>query len=74
MRDGSRTHRPEDADMAEDHEVRIFAGRWSAAERAEILAELSRRDIPVTVDGDDIVVPRHRQREIDMIVESVTEE
>ena len=33
--------------MAEDHEVRIFAGRWSAAERGEILAELDRRDIQV---------------------------
>jgi hypothetical protein len=60
--------------MGDDHEVRIFAGRWSAAERAEILAELDRRDIAVGVDGDDVIVPRHRQREVDMIVESVTEE
>jgi hypothetical protein len=60
--------------MADDHDVRIFAGRWSESERAEILAELAARGIDVVIDGDDVVAPRHRQREIDMIVESVTEE
>lgn len=60
--------------MGDDHGVRIFAGRWSPAERAEILAELDRRGVAVGVDGDDVVVPRQRQREVDMIVESVTEE
>jgi arginine repressor len=60
--------------MGDDHEVRIFAGRWSAAERAEILAELAQREITATIAGDDLVVARQRQREVDMIVESVTEE
>lgn len=60
--------------MSHDHVVRIFAGRWSEAESTEILAELARRGIEVQTDGDDIVVPRHHQREVDMIVESVTEE
>ena len=57
-----------------EHLVRIIAGRWSAAERSEILDELGSRGIAVTVDSDDILVDRHRQREADMIVESVTEE
>ena len=60
--------------MSHEHVVRIFAGRWKEAEAAEILAELASRGIDVQTDGDDIVVPRDRQREVDMIVESVTEE
>ncbi len=60
--------------MSHDRVVRIFAGRWSGAELSEILAELASRGIDVQTDGDDIVVPRDRQREVDMIVESVTEE
>jgi len=60
--------------MSRDHTVRIFAGRWNERELAEILAELASRDIEVQTDGRDIVVPRDRQREVDMIVESVTEE
>jgi hypothetical protein len=62
------------ADHSPEHQVRIFAGRWSAAERTEILEELGSRGIAVTADGDDILVDRHRQREVDMLVESVTEE
>jgi hypothetical protein len=57
-----------------EHVVRIFAGRWIDTELAEILAELASRGIDVQTDGDDIVVPRDREREVDMIVESVTEE
>ena len=60
--------------MSRDHTVRIFAGRWNERELAEILAELASRGIEVQTDGDDLVVPRDRQREVDMIVESVTEE
>jgi hypothetical protein len=60
--------------MSHDHSVRIFAGRWNERERSEILAELASRGIEVQTDGTDIVVPRDRQREVDMIVESVTEE
>lgn len=60
--------------MSHDHVVRIFAGRWKENELAEILAELASRGIDVQTDGTDIVVPRDRQREVDMIVESVTEE
>ena len=60
--------------MSRDHTVRIFAGRWNERELAEILAELASRDIEVQTDGRDIVVPRDRQREVDMIMESVTEE
>lgn len=60
--------------MSRDHVVRIFAGRWNDRELSEILAELASRGIEVQTDGDDIVVPRDRQREVDMIVESVTEE
>jgi hypothetical protein len=60
--------------VSHDHSVRIYAGRWNERETAEILAELASRGIEVQTDGDDIVVPRDRQREVDMIVESVTEE
>ncbi|MFN8025956.1 MAG: hypothetical protein U0W40_06260 [Acidimicrobiia bacterium] len=60
--------------MSHDHSVRIFAGRWNERELAEILAELASRGIDAQTDGDDLVVPRDRQREVDMIVESVTEE
>ena len=60
--------------MSRDRSVRIFAGRWSERELSEILAELASRGIDVQTDGDDIVVPHDRQREVDMIVESVTEE
>ena len=60
--------------MSHDHSVRIFAGRWNEREMSEILAELASRGIEVQTDGADIVVPRDRQREVDMIVESVTEE
>jgi hypothetical protein len=60
--------------MSRDHTVRIFAGRWNERELAEILAELASRGIEAQPDGEDLVVPRDRQREVDMIVESVTEE
>ena len=60
--------------MSREHTVRIFAGRWNERELAEILAELASRGIDATTDGEDIVVPRDHQREVDMIVESVTEE
>jgi hypothetical protein len=60
--------------MSQEHVVRIFAGRWKESELAEILAELASRGIEVQTDGDDIVVPRDRQREVDMLVESVTGE
>lgn len=60
--------------MTDEHVVRIFAGGWSDDELAEILAELASRGIDVQTDGDDVVVPRDHQREVDMIVESVTEE
>jgi len=60
--------------MSQEHVVRIFAGRWKESELAEILAELASRGIEAQTDGDDIVVPRDRQREVDMLVESVTGE
>jgi hypothetical protein len=60
--------------MSREHVVRIYAGRWNERELAEILAELVSRGIDAQTDGDDLVVPRDRQREVDMIVESVTEE
>ena len=60
--------------MSHDHSVRIYAGRWNERELAEILAELASRGIDAQTDGDDLVVPRDRQREVDMVVESVTEE
>jgi hypothetical protein len=62
------------AHMSNSHVVRIFAAGWNDTEYAEILAELASRGIDVQTDGDDIVVPRDHQREVDMIVESVTEE
>jgi hypothetical protein len=61
-------------DHGHEHVVRIFAGGWNERELAEILAELASRGIEARTDGDDLVVPRDRQREVDMIVESVTEE
>ena len=60
--------------MSHERVVRIFAGNWKDAELAEILAELASRGIEAQPDGEDLVVPRDRQREVDMIVESVTEE
>jgi hypothetical protein len=60
--------------MSREHVVRIFAGNWTDTELSEILAELASRGIEVQTDGNDLVVPRDHQREVDMIVESVTEE
>jgi len=60
--------------MSREHVVRIFAGNWKDTELSEILAELASRGIEVQTDGNDLVVPRDHQREVDMIVESVTEE
>ena len=54
--------------------VRYFAGDWSESELAEIRAELDRRQVPYTVEGDDLSVDRKDQRMVDMLVESVTEE
>jgi hypothetical protein len=54
--------------------IRYFAGDWSPENLAEIRAELARRGIAATLEGDELFVDRHHEREVDMLVESVTEE
>jgi hypothetical protein len=56
------------------HEVRYFAGDWSAEDFAEIRAELDRRQVPHSVEGDELCVAKQHERMVDMLVESVTEE
>ncbi len=56
-----------------EHEVRYFAADWSPDERAAIRQELVRREVPFTLDGEDLLVARSDERMVDMIVESVTE-
>lgn len=53
--------------------VRYYAGEWSVEELAAIQQELERQDVAFTMDGDDLVVDRHVERMVDMIVESITE-
>jgi hypothetical protein len=54
--------------------VRYYAGGWTVQELADIERELARQDITYRVDGDDLLVDDdHREREVDMIVESITE-
>ena len=54
--------------------VKYFAGGWTVQELAAIEQELERQGVRYTVDGDDLVVhDAHVERQVDMIVESITE-
>jgi hypothetical protein len=57
-----------------DPMVKYFAGGWSVQELAAIEQELERQGVRYTIDGDDLVVDDpHVERQVDMIVESITE-
>ncbi len=54
--------------------VKYFAGGWTAQERAAIEQELERQGVQYTIDGEDLLVhDAHQERQVDMIVESITE-
>jgi hypothetical protein len=53
--------------------TRYYAGDWSVDELAAIQRELGRLEVMFTMDGDDLVVDHKVEREVDMIVESITE-
>jgi hypothetical protein len=54
--------------------VRYYAGGWTVQELAAIEQELDRQGLEYTIDGDDLLVHDDRaEREVDMIVESITE-
>ena len=54
--------------------VKYFAGGWTEQERAAIEQELDRQGVQYTIDGDDLLVhDDHVERQVDMIVESITE-
>ena len=55
------------------HMVRYYAGGWSVEDLGAIQRELERQDVAFTMDGDDLVVDRHVERMVDMIVESITD-
>ncbi len=54
--------------------VKYFAGGWTVQELAAIEQELERLGVRYTVDGDDLLLhDTHAERQVDMIVESITE-
>ena len=53
--------------------IRYYAGDWSVEELAAIQRELERVKVAFTMDGDDLLVDPKVEREVDMIVESITE-
>jgi hypothetical protein len=54
--------------------VRYYAGGWTVQQLADVEAELDRRGVTYTIDGDDLVVhDDHAERMVDMLVESITE-
>jgi len=54
--------------------VKYFAGGWSAQELAAIEQELERQGVRYTIDGEDLLLHDDRaERQVDMIVESITE-
>ena len=54
--------------------VKYFAGGWTVQELAAIEQELDRQGIRYTIDGDDLrLQDAHAERQVDMIVESITE-
>ena len=57
-----------------DGMVKYFAGGWSVQELAAIEQELERQGVQYTIDGEDLLVhDDHAERQVDMIVESITE-
>ncbi|HEY3669327.1 MAG TPA: hypothetical protein VGN51_00195 [Acidimicrobiia bacterium] len=54
--------------------VKYFAGGWTVQERAAIEQELDRQGLQYTIDGENLLVhDDHAERQVDMIVESITE-
>ncbi len=53
--------------------IRYYAGEWSVEELSQIQRELERLAVPFSMDGDDLLVDHKVEREVDMIVESITE-
>jgi hypothetical protein len=54
--------------------VKYYAGGWTVQELAAIEAELERKRVAYSIDGDDLLVhDDHAERMVDMIVESITE-
>ena len=54
--------------------MKYFAGEWTVQELAAIEQELDRQGVAYTIDGDDLIVhDSHAERQVDMIVESITE-
>ena len=54
--------------------VKYYAGGWTVQELAAIEQELERQGVQYTIDGEDLLVhDSHRERQVDMIVESITE-
>ena len=54
--------------------VKYYAGGWTVQELATIEQELDRQGVRYTIDGDDLVLlDAHAERQVDMIVESITE-
>ena len=54
--------------------VKYYAGGWTVQELAAIEQELDRQGVRYTIDGDDLILQdTHAERQVDMIVESITE-
>ena len=54
--------------------VKYFAGGWTVEELAAIEQELDRQGVRYTIDGEDLLLQdTHAERQVDMIVESITE-
>ena len=54
--------------------VKYYAGGWTVQELATIEQELDRQGVRYAIDGDDLVLlDAHAERQVDMIVESITE-
>jgi hypothetical protein len=54
--------------------VKYFAGGWTVQELAAIEQELERQGVQYTIDGEDLLIhDNHAERQVDMIVESITE-
>jgi hypothetical protein len=54
--------------------VKYYAGGWTVQELAAIEQELDRQGLQYTIDGDDLLLHDDKsERQVDMIVESITE-
>ena len=54
--------------------VKYYAGGWTVQELAAIEQELDRQGLKYAIDGDDLLLHDDKaERQVDMIVESITE-